>query len=398
MTISPSIMTTYGRIDIAFTHGEGSFLVAEDGKKYLDYASGIAVNAFGHCHPKLVEALQDQASKLWHTSNLYRILEQETVAEKLVANSCADRVFFCNSGAEATEGAVKVARRYAWANGEKERTEIICATGAFHGRTLAMLAANDRPLFREGFGPSAQGFTHVEWGDIESLKKVIGKHVAAILVEPVQGEGGARKAPEGYLKLLNDIAKENGSLLISDEVQIGMGRSGTLFAYQSEDIEPDIIALAKGLGGGFPVGAVMAKAEVGDAMVPGTHGSTFGGNPLAMRSANAVLELLLEKDFLDNLRKMIVYFDKKMDQLIKNDMHVTPIIFSKKGSGMLRGFQLNENTTAGDFGNIAREKGLLLVGAAENTIRLLPPLNTSKEEVDNAFDILDDIVLELKKT
>ena len=391
-------MTTYGRIDIAFTHGEGSFLVAEDGKKYLDYASGIAVNAFGHCHPKLVEALQDQASKLWHTSNLYRILEQETVAEKLVANSCADRVFFCNSGAEATEGAVKVARRYAWANGEKERTEIICATGAFHGRTLAMLAANDRPLFREGFGPSAQGFTHVEWGDIESLKKVIGKHVAAILVEPVQGEGGARKAPEGYLKLLNDIAKENGSLLISDEVQIGMGRSGTLFAYQSEDIEPDIIALAKGLGGGFPVGAVMAKAEVGDAMVPGTHGSTFGGNPLAMRSANAVLELLLENDFLSNLRKMIVYFDKKMDELIKNDMQNNPIIFAKKGSGMLRGFQLNEVVTAGDFSNIAREKSLLLVGAAENTIRLLPPLNTSKEEVDNAFDILNDIVLELKKT
>ncbi len=398
MTISPSIMTTYGRIDIAFTHGEGSFLVAEDGKKYLDYASGIAVNAFGHCHPKLVEALQDQASKLWHTSNLYRILEQETVAEKLVANSCADRVFFCNSGAEATEGAVKVARRYAWANGEKERTEIICATGAFHGRTLAMLAANDRPLFREGFGPSAQGFTHVEWGDIESLKKVIGKHVAAILVEPVQGEGGARKAPEGYLKLLNDIAKENGSLLISDEVQIGMGRSGTLFAYQKEDIEPDIIALAKGLGGGFPVGAVMAKAEVGDAMVPGTHGSTFGGNPLAMRSANAVLELLLENDFLSNLRKMIVYFDKKMDELIKNDMQNNPIIFAKKGSGMLRGFQLNEDVTAGDFSNIAREKSLLLVGAAENTIRLLPPLNTSKEEVDNAFDILNDIVLELKKT
>ena len=391
-------MTTYGRIDIAFTHGQGSFLIAEDGKKYLDYASGIAVNAFGHCHPKLVEALQDQASKLWHTSNLYRILEQETVAEKLVANSCADRVFFCNSGAEATEGAVKVARRYAWANGEKERTEIICATGAFHGRTLAMLAANDRPLFREGFGPSAQGFTHVEWGDIESLKQVIGKHVAAILVEPVQGEGGARKAPEGYLKLLNDIAKENGSLLISDEVQIGMGRSGTLFAYQKEDIEPDIIALAKGLGGGFPVGAVMAKAEVGDAMVPGTHGSTFGGNPLAMRSANAVLELLLENDFLSNLRKMIVYFDKKMDELIKNDMQNNPIIFAKKGSGMLRGFQLNEDVTAGDFSNIAREKSLLLVGAAENTIRLLPPLNTSKEEVDNAFDILNDIVLELKKT
>ena len=397
MAFSSSIMTTYGRIDIAFTHGEGSYLISEDGNRYLDYASGIAVNAFGHCHPKLVKALKDQASKLWHTSNLYRIPEQETVAEKLVANSCAERVFFCNSGAEATEGAVKVARRYAWANGEKDRTEIICATGAFHGRTLAMLAANDRPLFREGFGPSAQGFTHVNWGDIENLKKNMGKHVAAILVEPVQGEGGARKAPDGYLKLLKDIALENGSLLISDEVQIGMGRSGTLFAYQQEEIEPDIIALAKGLGGGFPVGAVMAKAEVGDAMIPGTHGSTFGGNPLAMRSANAVLELLLEEGFLNQLKEMIAYFDYKMDELIKIDNQKSPLLIKKKGSGMLRGFELSENITAADFGNIARNKGLLLVGAAENTIRLLPPLNTSKEEINNAFHVLNEVLLEIKK-
>ena len=397
MAFSSSIMTTYGRIDIAFTHGEGSYLISEDGNRYLDYASGIAVNAFGHCHPKLVKALKDQASKLWHTSNLYRIPEQETVAEKLVANSCAERVFFCNSGAEATEGAVKVARRYAWANGEKDRTEIICATGAFHGRTLAMLAANDRPLFREGFGPSAQGFTHVNWGDIENLKKNMGKHVAAILVEPVQGEGGARKAPEGYLKLLQDIASENGSLLISDEVQIGMGRSGTLFAYQQENIQPDIIALAKGLGGGFPVGAVLAKAEVGDAMTPGTHGSTFGGNPLAMRSANAVLELLLEEGFLNQLKEMIAYFDYKMDELIKIDNQKLPLLIRKKGSGMLRGFELSENITAADFGNIARNKGLLLVGAAENTIRLLPPLNTSKEEINNAFHVLNEVLLEIKK-
>ena len=397
MAIRPSIMTTYGRIDIAFTHGKGSFLFSEDGNRFLDYASGIAVNAFGHCHPKLVEALTEQANKLWHTSNLYRIPEQEVVAEKLVANSCAERVFFCNSGAEATEGAVKVARRYAWANGEKDRTEILCATGAFHGRTLAMLAANDRPLFREGFGPSAQGFTHVEWGNIESLKKLIGRHVAAILVEPVQGEGGARKAPDGYLKLLKDIALENGSLLISDEVQIGMGRSGTLFAYQQEEIEPDIIALAKGLGGGFPVGAVMAKAEVGDAMVPGTHGSTFGGNPLAMRSANAVLDLLLEDGFLQSLRDTIRYFDNKMDELILNDKNNFSVIVRKKGSGMLRGFELNENYTAADFGNIAREKGLLLVGAAENTIRLLPPLNTSKEEINMAFELLNQVILEIKK-
>ena len=397
MAFSSSIMTTYGRIDIAFTHGEGSYLISEDGNRYLDYASGIAVNAFGHCHPKLVKALKDQASKLWHTSNLYRIPEQETVAEKLVANSCAERVFFCNSGAEATEGAVKVARRYAWANGEKDRTEIICATGAFHGRTLAMLAANDRPLFREGFGPSAQGFTHVNWGDIENLKKNMGKHVAAILVEPVQGEGGARKAPKGYLKLLQDIASENGSLLISDEVQIGMGRSGTLFAYQQENIQPDIIALAKGLGGGFPVGAVLAKAEVGDAMTPGTHGSTFGGNPLAMRSANAVLELLLEEGFLNQLKEMIAYFDYKMDELIKIDNQKSPLLIKKKGSGMLRGFELSENITAADFGNIARNNGLLLVGAAENTIRLLPPLNTSKEEINNAFHVLNEVLLEIKK-
>ena len=306
-------------------------------------------------------------------------------------------MFFCNSGAEATEGAVKVARRYAWSKGDKERTEIICATGAFHGRTLAMLAANDRPLFREGFGPSAQGFTHVDWGDIDSLKKHIGKHVAAILVEPVQGEGGARKAPSGYLKLLKDIALENGSLLISDEVQIGMGRSGTLFAYQQEDIEPDIIALAKGLGGGFPVGAVMAKANVGDAMVPGTHGSTFGGNPLAMRSANAVLDLLLEDQFLDTLRDKIIYFDSKMDDLIKNNTEDKSIFLKKKGSGMLRGLELVENISAADFASIARSKGLLLVGAAENTIRLLPPLNTSVGEINEAFEILNDVTLILNK-
>ena len=273
----------------------------------------------------------------------------------------------------------------------------MCATGAFHGRTLAMLAANDRPLFREGFGPSAQGFTHVEWGDIDSLKKHIGKHVAAILVEPVQGEGGARKAPSGYLKLLKDIALENGCLLISDEVQIGMGRSGTLFAYQQENIEPDIIALAKGLGGGFPVGAVMAKAEVGDAMVPGTHGSTFGGNPLAMRSANAVIDLLLEDGFLDNLKDRIDYFDKKMDELIKNDLSNQSVFLKKKGSGMLRGFELNEKISASDFASVAREKGLLLVGAAENTIRLLPPLNTSEDEINEAFDTLNEVILELKK-
>jgi|TARA_B100002052_G_scaffold43934_1_gene36639 acetylornithine/N-succinyldiaminopimelate aminotransferase len=388
MALSPAIMKTYGRIDIAFSYGKGSYLFSEDGKKYLDYATGIAVNSFGHSHPRLVEVLKDQSSKLWHVSNLYRIPEQEKVAQKLVDNSCADQVFFCNSGAEATEGAVKVARKHAWAKNQKERTEIICATGAFHGRTLAMLAANDRPMFREGFGPKVPGFSHVEWGDIKSLESKLNDKVAAILVEPVQGEGGARKAPSGYLKEIEKLAKRYGCLLISDEVQIGMGRSGTLFAYQQEGIEPDIIALAKGLGGGFPVGAVMAKSEVGDSMVPGTHGSTFGGNPLAMRSAEVVIDLLLENGFLENLQQKIKYLDDRIEKLIKNS---TKIFVKRKGKGFLRGIELSEKIPVGDFSNLARENGLLLVGAAENTIRILPPLNTSFDEIDFAINVFEKI-------
>lgn len=389
MTLSSAIMKTYGRIDIAFTHGEGSYLISENGKKYLDYASGIAVNSFGHSHPKLIEALTDQVSKLWHVSNLYRIPEQERVAENLVKHSCADQVFFCNSGAEATEGAVKVARRFAWAKNDKERTEIICATGAFHGRTLAMLAANDRPLFREGFGPKVSGFSHVEWGDIESVKEKISSKTAAILVEPVQGEGGARKAPKGYLKEISNLARQFQCLLISDEVQIGMGRSGTLFAYEQEEIEPDIVALAKGLGGGFPVGAVLAKSHVGDAMIPGTHGSTFGGNPLAMRCANVVLDLLIEKDFLKHLQEKIKYLDDKIGKLVTRNKE----IYSKsKGGGMLRGIELSEKVSAANFSTLAREHGLLLVGAAENTIRILPPLNTSYEEIDFAIKVFKDLI------
>ena len=402
MALSPDIMKTYGRIDIAFTHGKGSFLFSEDGSKYLDYATGIAVNAFGHSHPDLINALQDQASKLWHVSNLYKIPEQDKVANLLVKYSCADQAFFCNSGAEATEGAVKVARRYAWSKKDIERDEILCVTGAFHGRTLAMLAANDRPLFREGFGPKVPGFSHAEWGNVEDLKKKLNNKVAAVLIEPVQGEGGARKAPINYLKEVEKLTKQNGSLLISDEVQIGMGRSGKLFAYQNENIEPDIIALAKGLGGGFPVGAVLAKSEVGDAMVPGTHGSTFGGNPLAMRAAEVVINLITEDGFLETLNKKIKYLDNKINSLIKNernnlDNHNEPIFLKEKGYGFLRGIELSENVSVVDFSTEARKKGLLLVGAAENTIRILPPLNTSFEEIDLAFLKLKEISQELHK-
>lgn len=390
MSLSPSVMKTYGRIDIAFTHGKGSFLFDQNGNKFLDYATGIAVNSFGHSHPKLIQALQDQTKKLWHVSNLYKIPEQEKVAEMLVNFSCTDQVFFCNSGAEATEGAVKVARRYAWANGNKNRDEIICVTGAFHGRTLAMLAANDRPLFREGFGPKTPGFSHAEWGDLKDLENKLNKKVAAVLIEPIQGEGGARKAPKNYLKHIENLTKKNRSLLISDEVQIGMGRSGSLFAYQNENIEPDIIALAKGLGGGFPVGAVLAKSHVGEAMVPGTHGSTFGGNPLAMRAAEVVLNLITEKGFLDSLKEKIEYLDKKINDLIDNNNQLA--LFKKaKGGGMLRGIELSDKMTVSEFSTKARHKGLLLVGAAENTIRILPPLNTNMQEINLAFEILKDI-------
>ena len=256
-----------------------------------------------------------------------------------------------------------------------------------------MLAANDRPLFREGFGPKVPGFSHVEWGDIKSLKSRLSDKVAAILVEPVQGEGGARKAPTGYLKKIEKLAKDFGCLLISDEVQIGMGRSGSLFAYEQEDIEPDIIALAKGLGGGFPVGAVMAKSHVGDAMVPGTHGSTFGGNPLGMRAADVVLDLLLEEGFFRDLQEKIKYLDNLISDLIKS----SPNIYTKsKGNGMLRGIELNQKIPVGDFSNFAREQGLLLVGAAENTIRILPPLNTSFEEIDFAIKVFKDLSNSIK--
>ncbi len=396
MSLSPSVMKTYGRIDIAFTHGEGSFLFSENGNKFLDYATGIAVNSFGHSHPKLIQALQDQASKLWHVSNLYRIPEQEKVAELLVKYSCLNQVFFCNSGAEATEGAVKVARRYAWSKKDFEREEIICVTGAFHGRTLAMLAANDRPLFREGFGPKVPGFTHAEWGNLDNLKNKLNKKVAAVLIEPVQGEGGARKAPKNYLKNIQYLARENGSLLISDEVQIGMGRSGSLFAYQNENIKPDIVALAKGLGGGFPVGAVLARSEIGDAMVPGTHGSTFGGNPLAMRAAEVVINLINEEGFLKELKKKINYLDQQINNLITEEKQ-SKLFLKAKGYGMLRGIELTDEISASDFSLLARKKGLLLVGAAENTIRILPPLNTSFEEIDLAFKILKEINKEFLK-
>ncbi len=374
-----AVMRTYGRAEIGFVRGEGCWLISETGERYLDCSSGIAVNTLGHSHPRLVAAITEQASKLWHTSNLYRIPGQEAVAKLLASLSGLDQVFFCNSGAEATEAAVKIARRAAYEKGEEERVTILCANGAFHGRTLGMLAATDRPAFRAGFGPMPLGFDHVPFGNLNALRDGLGSHVAAIMVEAVQGEGGAKQVPEGYLAGVRAAANEFGALVIADEVQAGMGRTGRLFSYEDSEIKPDIVALAKGLAGGFPIGAVIASKAVGDAMTPGTHGSTFGGNPLAMAAAKVVLEVLSEDGFLADVRARAAYLE---DALAGLQLKFSPAITERRGCGFLRGIQLDETIDLAALVNTLRDDHLLTVPAADNTLRLLPPLTITKEEID----------------
>ena len=374
-----AVMNTYGRAEIAFVRGHGCWLESESRERYLDCASGIAVNTLGHSHPQLVAALQDQASKLWHTSNLYRIPGQEQVAKRLASLSGLDQVFFCNSGAEATEAAVKIARRAAYEKGMPDRTTILCASGAFHGRTLGMLAATDRPTFRTGFGPMPAGFAHVPFGNMNALRAAMGPHVAAVMIESVQGEGGAKQVPDNYLADARAAADEFGALLIADEVQAGIGRTGHLFSFEPSGIKPDIVALAKGLAGGFPVGAVIASAAVGSAMTPGTHGSTFGGNPLAMAAAAAVLEVLTEDGFMQDVRKRAAY----LDSALKNLQSAFPAAISEiRGRGFLRGICLAKGVDLMAFVSALRGEHVLCVPAAENTLRLLPPLIISREEID----------------
>ena len=376
-----AVMQTYGRAEIGFVRGEGCWLISESGDQYLDCASGIAVNTLGHSHPRLVAALTEQAGKLWHTSNLYRIPGQEAVAKLLASLSGLDQVFFCNSGAEATEAAVKIARRAAYEKGELERVTILCANGAFHGRTLGMLAATDRPSFRTGFGPMPAGFEHVPFGDLNAIRDALGPHVAAVMVESVQGEGGAKRVPDGYLLGVRAAADEYGALVIADEVQAGIGRTGRLFSYEDSEIKPDIVALAKGLAGGFPIGAVITSKLVGDAMKPGTHGSTFGGNPLAMAAAQVVLEVLSEEGFLADVRARAVYLD---DALLGLQGQFPAAIAECRGRGFLRGIRLDEKIDLSAFVKTLRDDNLLCVPAAENTLRLLPPLTISKDEIDLA--------------
>ena len=390
--VDSAVMETYGRAEIGFVRGDGCWLISESGDRYLDCASGIAVNTLGHSHPRLVAALIEQASKLWHTSNLYRIPGQEVVAKLLASLSGLDQVFFCNSGAEATEAAVKIARRAAYEKGDPNRVTILCAKGAFHGRTLGMLAATDRPMFRTGFGPMPSGFDHVPFGDLSALRGALGPHVAAIMVESVQGEGGAKRVPEGYLLGVRTAATECGALVIADEVQAGIGRTGRLFSYEDSEVTPDIVALAKGLAGGFPIGAVITSKIVGDAMTPGTHGSTFGGNPLAMAAAQVVLEVLSEDGFLADVRARAAYLD---NALVSLQGQFPAAIAECRGRGFLRGIRLDEKIDLAAFVKTLRDDHLLCVPAAENTLRLLPPLTIAKDEIDLAVAkiaaVLNDI-------
>jgi acetylornithine/N-succinyldiaminopimelate aminotransferase len=377
-------MPTYARADLVFERGEGSWLISTSGERYLDFASGVAVNALGHAHPRLIAALAGQAAKLWHCSNLYRVAGQEKVAARLTEVTFADQAFFCNSGAEACEGAIKLARRYHYASGHPERWRIVTFKGAFHGRTLAAIAAGGNPKHLEGFGKPADGFDQVPFGDLDAAAAAIGPETAAIMVEPVQGEGGVNVAPAGWLAALRELCNARGLLLVLDEVQTGVGRTGRLFAHEWAGIVPDVMAVAKGLGGGFPVGAVLATREAAKGMVPGTHGSTFGGNPLAMAVAGAVLDAVLEPGFLEHVQAMALRFKQQLAGL--EDAY-PGVIEEVRASGLLTGLKVKP--PMGDVIGACADERLLIVGAGDNVVRLLPPLNVSEGELGEAAGRLD---------
>lgn len=379
---SPAVMPTYARQNIVFDRGEGSWLMTADGERYLDFGSGVAVNSLGHAHPHLVEALTSQAGKLWHTSNLYRVNQQERLAERLCQATFADKVFFCNSGTEACEGAIKTARRYHFANGAPERWRIITFEGAFHGRTMTALSAAGNEKYLEGFGEPTAGFDHVPFGDLEAVKEAITDETAAIMVEPVQGEGGVRVAPVEFLQELRKLCDENGLLLVLDEVQTGVGRTGKLFAYQHAGIEPDIMAIAKGIGGGFPLGAILATQEAASGMQAGTHGSTFGGNPLACAVGNAVLDVVLEPGFLEEVEKKI---GRTRQCLAEIEDDYSDLIEEVRMSGLLIGLKLRPAAQPPQLVGAAISEKLLTVGAADNVVRLLPPLTVTEEEISEGF-------------
>jgi acetylornithine/N-succinyldiaminopimelate aminotransferase len=383
-TVTSHLMATFARVNLAFERGEGVWLVATDGERYLDFTSGVAVNALGHAHPHLVAALAEQANKLWHVSNLYEIPEAEHAARRLCEASFADVVFFCNSGAEAVECAIKTARKYQSVSGRPERYRIITFEGAFHGRTLATLAAGGQKKYLDGFGPVVEGFDQMPFGDLAATKRAVGDETAAIMIEPLMGEGGVRLVEPSFLRALRELCDEHGLMLIFDEVQTGMGRTGELFAYQRTSVTPDIMPLAKALGGGFPVGACLATREAALGMTAGTHGSTFGGNPLAMSAANATLDVMLAPGFLDHVRQVGLFFKQRLAEI--KDRYPS-LIAEVRGEGLLVG--LRALTPAGELVDALRAEKMLAVSAGDNVVRLLPPLIVTEQEIAEGVSRLD---------
>jgi len=391
MTTSSKLLPVHKRFDISFSHGKGVYLFSDD-RKYLDFGAGIAVNALGHCHPKMVEAITKQANKLWHVSNIYNVNELNNYAEKLVNSTFADYVFFCNSGAESLECTIKMIRRHFYTKGETNKYRIITFTGAFHGRTIATISAAAKKKYLEGFEPALPGFDNVEFGNIEAVRKAIDKNTAGILIEPIQGEEGIRVSDKKFLQELRQLADEKNLLLAFDEVQCGMGRTGHLFAHDYYGIKPDIVATAKAIAGGFPLGACLATKDAAKGMTIGVHGTTYGGNPLAMAVAESVLDIMLEKDFLENVRKISNELKTGLENL-KNKF--SDIIVEIRGVGLMLGIKFNQKIDNAKMVEKFIENGLLTIPAGENVIRILPPLIITSDHVKEALDKMEKSFLTL---
>ena len=384
-----ALAANYKRKNLSFVKGKGSFLITAKGKKYLDFVQGIAVNSLGHSNKKLINAINKQSKKLWHVSNAFKIPEGEKLANRLVKKTFADSVIFQNSGAEATEAAIKVARRYFYSIGKENKNRIICIKNSFHGRTIAAIHASGSKKMTQGFGPKIPGFDHFDFGDHKKLKKLINKNTAAIMIETIMGEGGIKVIPNWCIKAIRNLCNQKGILLILDEVQCGIGRSGKFFAFEHAKVKPDIVPIAKGIGGGFPIGAVLMTKKIAKAMIPGTHGSTFGGNPLAMAVGNAVLDQI-DKNLLNNVNKMSNYFISNLEKLKKK---YPKLIKEVRGVGLLIGLQLFDDQSI--FIKKLMENNLLTIRAGENVVRILPPLNVRKSEIDIALKAINKVCNEL---